>query len=219
MFFERQYIGCLGGTFDPIHHGHLAVAAHVRLSLCLDEIRFIPAGVPVHRDIPGASPEDRLAMLRLALDHQSHTVIDNREILGAQTKQPNYTLCTLQSLCAEMPEVVLHWIVGEDAFAALTTWHQWQKLFDYAHFIVVTRKMRHELPEALCAFIQGREATTTEMLRQQKAGLVYHLPMLPHPASATAIRAAIAENRVESVQDLLPAAVLTYIAQHRLYRT
>lgn len=225
MVFEHRYIGCLGGTFDPVHYGHLAVAAHARLSLRLDEIRFIPAGTPVHRGVPGASPEDRLAMLRLALDGQPDMAVDEREMLNARAGQPNYTLYTLQSLHADTPEAILYWIIGDDAFAALTTWYQWQQLFDYAHFVVVTREKhqtrhqaRFELPETLHTFIQGRKATSAEALRRQKSGLVYHLPMPPHTASATAIRVAVAENHSERIRDLLPATVLAYIAQHRLYR-
>ncbi len=218
MGFEQRYIGCLGGTFDPVHDGHLAVAAHARLALRLDEIRFIPAGVPVHRGVPGASPEDRLAMLRLALDDRSGMIVDEREIRNARAGRPNYTLHTLQSLRADMPGATLCWIVGDDAFAALATWHRWQELFDCAHFIVVTREMRRELPETLRAFIRGREAASSETLRQRKSGLVYHLAMPPHMASATAIRAAIAENRAGNIQNLLPETVLAYIAQRRLYR-
>jgi len=218
LFLKQRYIGCLGGTFDPVHDGHLAAAQQVRAALPVNEIRFIPAGVPVHRGAPGASIADRLAMLHLALDGLSDMVIDEREIQRAQAGEPNYTLCTLQSLHAEMPDAVLLWVIGDDAFAELTGWYQWQKLFDEAHFVVMTRTTELVLPEELRVFLRGREVTTAEALQQQKAGLVYRLTMPPNEASATAIRTAIAENHAESIAHLLPEAVLSYIARRGLYR-
>jgi nicotinate-nucleotide adenylyltransferase len=204
-------IGCLGGTFDPVHDGHLTIAEFARSFLCLDEMRLIPVAVPVHRNAPFASIDDRLTMLRLALHDHPGLCVDEREI---RSSSPNYTLHTLQSLKSEMPQASLFWVVGEDAFALLPIWHRWQELFDYAHFVVATRLSENII---LPDFAVDREAPDHHTSYEQTAGLVFRLPFSPHPASSSAIRAAIADHHAERIQNLLPEPVLSYIAQKNLY--
>jgi nicotinate-nucleotide adenylyltransferase len=128
--------GLLGGTFDPVHEGHLAIARAVGAHFALDQVRLIPAREPVHRSAPTAGAHHRLAMLRLAVAPYPELVVDTREF---DSSQQNYTWRTLQSLRAEQPDASLLWIIGEDAFAQLPAWRRWQELFDMAHFVVINR--------------------------------------------------------------------------------
>lgn len=130
-------IGILGGTFDPIHFGHLRTALDVVEDLNLQQLRFIPCGEPPHRDQPHASPAQRLAMVQLAIASESRFMVDAREI---QRGGPSYMVETLESLRQELGEQQsLGLIVGLDAFAALDSWYRWQDLIDLAHLIIMTR--------------------------------------------------------------------------------
>ncbi|MDR2016328.1 MAG: nicotinate-nucleotide adenylyltransferase [Burkholderiales bacterium] len=212
-------MGLLGGTFDPVHEGHLAIARAVNAHFGLDHVRLIPAHVPVHRPTPGADACHRLAMLRLAVAPHAELVVDTREF---DSLQQNYTLWTLQSLRAEYPEASLLWIIGEDAFAQLPTWHRWPELFDATHFVIINRageRAPEALPEVLQAAVLPRLTDDKRALTSRPAGLVYRLTLPPQPASSTLVRAALAAGRVDSIAGLLPAPVLAYIARHSLYQT
>jgi len=137
-------VGLLGGTFDPVHEGHLAIARAVAAHFGLDQVRLIPAREPVHRPAPTADAQHRLAMLRLAVAPYPELAVDTREM---DSPQQNYTLWTLQSLRAELPDTPLLWIIGEDAFAQLPGWRRWQELFDVAHFVVINRAGRYQMSD------------------------------------------------------------------------
>ncbi|MCL2873211.1 MAG: nicotinate-nucleotide adenylyltransferase [Betaproteobacteria bacterium] len=211
-------VGFLGGTFDPVHEGHLAIARAVGVHFGLDQVRLVPAQAPVHRPAPVASAADRLAMLRLAVAPYPELAIDTREF---DSRERNYTLLTLQSLRAELPEAALLWIIGEDAFALLPGWHRWRELFDAANFVVINREgsgVSSHWPQALQAAVATRWADSKQALTVNKAGLVCRLTLPPQPASSTKIRAALAAGRADDITDLLPTAVLAYIARHGLYQ-
>ncbi len=129
-------LGIVGGTFDPIHYGHLRLAAEVMKALGLPEVRMIPAGVPPHRAPPVASAADRMAMTELGCAEFPGLIADGREIARPG---PSYTVVTLQSLHAEDPTLPLALIIGSDAFAGLAGWHKWEQLFTLAHLVVVQR--------------------------------------------------------------------------------
>lgn len=129
-------IGLLGGTFDPIHFGHLRPALELYETLDLEQLRIIPCGTPPHRDPPCANGEQRLAMLRLALAGQPGLVIDPREL---QRPGPSYMVDTLISLREELGDVPLALIIGMDAFHGLERWHRWRELVDLCHLIVIHR--------------------------------------------------------------------------------
>ncbi|MDR0770808.1 MAG: nicotinate-nucleotide adenylyltransferase [Burkholderiales bacterium] len=211
-------IGLLGGTFDPVHKGHLAIARAVNVYFGLDHVRLVPARAPVHRPIPAASADHRLAMLRLAAAPYPELVVDTREI---DSPRQNYTLWTLQSLRAEYPGAALLWIIGEDAFAQLSGWHRWRELFDAAHFVVINRGTGAPavFPEALQAAATSRLTENKRALTSCPSGMIYRLTLPQQPASSTQIRAALAAGRGEDIADLLPTAVLAYIARHTLYQT
>jgi nicotinate-nucleotide adenylyltransferase len=214
-------LGIVGGTFDPIHYGHLRLGAEVMAALGMSEVRMIPAGVPPHRSPPVASGADRLAMTELGCAEFPGLVADGREILRPG---PSYTVVTLQALHAEDMSRPLALIIGSDAFAGLAGWHRWEQLFTLAHLVVVERPGAPALPDAAPPALQEqwnrRLTTDPSRLSRQLAGSIVRQRVTPQPISSTAIRAALeqgASSRAE-IRGLLPAAVLAYIDRNQLYR-
>ena len=212
-------LGILGGTFDPIHYGHLELAREVKDAAGLSEVRLIPAGDPPHRGAPVASALHRLAMVELAVADYRGFVVDAREI---QRPGRSYSVLTLTELRAQYPAAPLALIVGADAFVGLPTWHQWQRLFELAHLIVVGRPgtpFDEPLPPALAQEWTNRLVATPAELRAAVAGSITRVAITPRPISATAIRAALDRGDTGTVRGLLPPAVLAYIDRNRLYRS
>ncbi|MBL8310248.1 MAG: nicotinate-nucleotide adenylyltransferase [Burkholderiales bacterium] len=213
-------LALLGGTFDPVHRGHLRIALDTATALRLPEVRLIPSKAPVHRASPGASEADRLAMLRLAVaDDQSGTLrVDDREL---RRDTPSYTVLTLQSLRAEYPTRPLLWLIGIDAFAHIKSWYQWPQLFELAHFVVLNRPgyaVATALSPALADLWQPRLAQEAAALRATAAGRILLHTVPPQAVSATEIRNSLANGASDSaLAPLLPAAVLAYIRSHHLY--
>ncbi|MCR8921214.1 nicotinate-nucleotide adenylyltransferase [Dasania sp. GY-MA-18] len=209
-------IALLGGTFDPIHNGHLLSAQELKAVLAADEFRFIPCHRPPHRATPGVSSQQRLAMVELAIAGKPGLSVDGREL---QRDQLSYTIDTLIELRREYGEhAVLCWVMGVDAFCHLDTWHRWQELLDYAHIIVMAR------PEAtlptqgpVAELLAAHQVETVAVLLQQPAGQLLLQTLTPYPISATAIRQAFREGKRPS--QALPEPVLNYIEQHQLYRS
>jgi nicotinate-nucleotide adenylyltransferase len=212
-------LAILGGTFDPVHYGHLRLADDVRIALGLDAVRLVPAGDPPHRDPPHASARDRLAMLQLAVREFPGLVVDAREIVRGGM---SYTVDTLRDLRAEMPSMPLALLVGADTFRSLPSWRRWRDLFEYAHVIVVPRPgvaIDTGLPDALANQWRARHVEEPAVLRLRLAGSIFLQPVTARPISSTAIRAALARGAGGSVEiaGLLPAAVLAYIESNGLY--
>jgi nicotinate-nucleotide adenylyltransferase len=203
-------IGLLGGTFDPIHYGHLRSALEVKEIFGLTEIRLIPSAQPPHRQQPMATALMRLDMLKLAIENQPGFVADDREI---RRIGPSYMVDTLQSLRNELPEMPLILFIGTDAFNHLKTWHQWSLLFSFAHIVVMTRP--GFIPQALDdCFIERHTDQLTELV-VNPAGKLYFHQVSQLDISATAIRNMIAEHQNPGF--LLPDTVIAYIRQHQLY--
>lgn len=215
-------LGVLGGTFDPIHYGHLRLAADVRAALALAHVHIVPAGDPPHRAAPIAPAEARLAMVELGCGEFPGIIADGREVLRPG---PSYSVVTLQGLHNEDPTRPLALLLGSDAFAGLASWHRWEQLFTLAHFVVVERPRAAldaaTLPEALRVQWQRRLTTDPSRLSRQLAGSIMRVAVAPQPISATAIRAALARGAAgrAEVVGLLPAAVLAYIDRNQLYRS
>jgi nicotinate-nucleotide adenylyltransferase len=214
-------IGILGGTFDPIHYGHLRFANAVRMALGFAQVNVIPAGVPPHRAAPVASPEDRLAMTKLGCAEFPGLSPDDREV---RRDGPSYTVVTLQELHNEDRNRPLALLLGTDALQGLAAWHRWVQLFTLAHLIVVERPGTSfdvaTLPPQLREQWERRLTTDPSRLSRQLAGSIVRLPVAPQPISATAIRAALANGPAgrAKVEGLLPATVLAYIERNQLYR-
>jgi nicotinate-nucleotide adenylyltransferase len=212
-------IAILGGTFDPVHYGHLRFADEVRRALGLAELRLVPAGEPPHRSRPVAAAVDRLAMLRLAVAEFPGLVVDEREIARSGK---SYTVPTLEEIRREDGERPLLLLVGADAFRGLPTWHRWRDIFALAHIVVVARPGTppgSDLPAPLAAEWNSRRTHDMARLFSAPAGFIYEQAIEPQPIAATAIRAQLAHGAAgrAAVSGLLPHAVLAYIDQHDLY--
>ena len=185
-------LAIFGGTFDPVHIGHLSVAWEASELLDAD-VCLMPAGVPPHRSPPTASAEQRMAMLRAALQGQSRLTLDGREL---QREGPSYTIDTLTELRAEQGDRPLTLLLGADAFAGLPSWHRWLEIFDVAHIGVLSRPgIEAALPDALVQAIDGRYATVSGELHHLAAGKVIELAVTPLEISATHIRELLAAGR------------------------
>lgn len=208
-------IGLYGGTFDPIHFGHLRTALDVQQTLGLDQLRFLPCGVPPHRPAPAASPAQRLAMVREAVRDEPGLQVDDREL---QRPGPSYMVDTLQSLRDELGATPLGLILGMDAFRALETWHRWQHLLERAHLIVMQRPGA-QAPAAgdLAGLVRGHRVTDGAELWARPAGGILFLPVRQLDISATEIRQLLA--RGQSPRYLLPDGVLELIRAQQLYGT
>lgn len=203
-------IGIFGGTFDPIHYGHLRPAEEARDQLALTEVRFIPAGQPPLRSPPVASAAQRLAMVELAIRGLDRFRVDAREL---QRAGPSYTVTTLESLRRELANTPLCLLIGADQFQSFEHWHRWREIPELAHLVVLRRPgaMLDALPE----WAPPRVTDDVSDLRRAPAGRLAFLPVHPQDISATRIREALA--RGESVSGLLPEAVLAYIHTNHLY--
>ena len=208
-------IGLLGGTFDPVHFGHLRPALDMQQALSLDEVRLIPCRVPPHRDAPHASPAQRLMMLRLAISGERALSIDEREL---RRDGPSYMIDTLQSLRAEFGNVrPLALLIGMDALQGLDRWHRWRELADLCHIVVATRPgWTPPQSGAVAALVQERRVEEVEELRVRPAGRLLFCPVTSLDISASRIRALLAAG--ESPRYLLPGAVLDYIQTTNLYQ-
>jgi nicotinate-nucleotide adenylyltransferase len=215
-------IAILGGTFDPIHYGHLRLGADVKSAVGLDEVRLVPAGYPPHRAPPVASAEHRIAMTELGCAGFSGLIADAREV---HRPGPSYTVLTLESLREEQRGRPLALVIGADAFAGLEQWRRWQQLFTLAHFLVVERPGTAFDPAALPATLrtQWERRLTTDAMRLERslAGAILRVDVTPQSISASSIRAALARGPAgrNTVRGLLPASVLAYIDRNQLYRS
>jgi nicotinate-nucleotide adenylyltransferase len=222
MSRTARVLAILGGTFDPIHYGHLRLAADVKAALGLDEARLIPAGTPPHRAAPIASSNQRLTMTELGCAEFPGLFADVREI---HRPGPSYTVQTLESLRVEYPRRPLALMIGADAFAALAQWWHWEQLFTLAHLLVVERPGIPFKPDALPAPLRAqwdlRLTPDAALLEQTTGGAIVRVPVTPQDISASAIRAAFARgpSGADEVRGLLPAAVLAYIERNQLYRS
>jgi nicotinate-nucleotide adenylyltransferase len=203
-------IGIYGGTFDPVHYGHLRTAVEVKEQFELDELRLLPCYQSPLKSSSQASAIQRLQMLELAIKNQTGLVCDSREIHRAGR---SYMVDTLKSLRLELPVCSLLLFMGADAFSQLAHWYQWQQLFDYAHIVVMTRP--HSEQAVLCDFLQQRLIFDKSTLSTEKAGKLFFQPVTQLAICATAIRELQAQHR--SIRFLLPDAVIEYIEQHHLY--
>jgi nicotinate-nucleotide adenylyltransferase len=212
-------IGLLGGTFDPIHYGHLRLAEEMGELLGLDQVRILPAGTPPHRGHPRATPQQRLEMVRRAVAGNPRFVLDDREIRKAS---PSYSVETLTALRAELPPgTPLILFMGADAFMGLTTWHRWQELPDLAHLAVAHRPgftsavWEDALPEALRKLLATRRCEQAADLAERPAGLIHLQAITQLDISASQIRQRALRGK--SLRYLLPDSVIAYIEEQRLY--
>ncbi len=201
-------IGILGGTFDPVHYGHLRPALEVMQALALEQLRFIPNHIPPHREVPWLPVETRQALLEIALADTPGFVLDTREL---DRDGPSYTIDTLISLRAEYPGTTLCLIVGMDAFAGLAAWHRWQEILQYCHLVVTTRPGFDWPQNPVLAGLAACHAQHADELRTAVAGKILLQSTTLLEISSSAIRQQVREG--QSIHYLLPEAVEQYLAQ------
>jgi nicotinate-nucleotide adenylyltransferase len=205
-------IGILGGTFDPVHFGHLRPALDVAEQLNLDHIRLIPCSVPPHRTQPQATAQQRLTMLQLAIKNNPRFIVDDCEL---QREGPSYTVDTLKTLRDEFPDTALYLILGTDAFLGLQSWHQWSQIIELAHIVVMQRPdEKLDIPEEFKQWYQqhlAKENNQTEL-----AGSIWPVNVMQLAISATFIRQQITTGA--SPQFLLPDSVISLIEMLGLYQ-
>jgi nicotinate-nucleotide adenylyltransferase len=203
-----RLIGILGGTFDPVHYGHLRPALDILQQLGLAQVRFIPNRLPPHRETPLLSDQQRAELVQLAIQDTPGFVLDERELLR---EGPSYMVDTLQSLKADYPHDTLCLIVGMDAFNGLPQWHRWQSILELCH-IVVTRRPKEKLadfasqmPFSACFCDQPKS------LLQRPAGQILLQSVTQLDISASQIRRYL--SRGQSTQYLLPETVRDKLEQ------
>lgn len=207
-------IGLFGGTFDPIHQGHLHCAQHAVAHLQLDTLHFIPNLIPVHGKQPQASALHRVAMLELATQAQSKFVVSTLEI---DRKTPSYSIETLMAYRQRYPQASLQFLLGMDAFTQLRTWHRWQELLDYAHLIVLAREeATNILDQDVAMLLHQHETQQKHDLNQSIAGKIYCLHQPLFSCSSSQVRAQFLQRETSKI--LLPQVVADYIQEKGLYR-
>lgn len=209
-------IGIYGGTFDPVHFGHLRTALEILEALPLSQLRFIPCGQPPHREAPHATAAQRVKMLQHAIAGVPGFVCDTREV---ERSGPSYMIDTLRSLHHDLPEQNLCLIIGMDAFAAFHTWKDWRAILQQCNLLIMHRPEFE--PErviqnpALKSLVATSQADEMPGFVASKAGQLLFLPVTQLDISSTRIREAVRNN--SNVRYLLPDAVIEFIQQERIY--
>lgn len=207
-------IGLLGGTFDPIHNGHLEIASIAQEFCHLKNVRFIPNYQPVHRAQPTTPLNDRVKMIELALAEHPSFKLDRREI---KREGPSYTIDTLISLRTEFPDTPLCLILGQDAFLYLHHWHRWNEIIDFAHIIIISRETYSDkIPDELLALLKKHQTNDAHALQSHLAGKIFQVLSSPIPISASHIRYQL-QRHLPPNHDL-PESVYEYILEHHLYQ-
>jgi nicotinate-nucleotide adenylyltransferase len=213
-------IGLLGGTFDPVHFGHLRMAQELAEALQLDEVRFIPAAIPPHKTATFSSAKHRAAMVGLAIAHNPRFSLDERELHRSGT---SYTFDTLQSLKDELgQDTSLVLLMGSDAFIKLNTWHRWQELLTLCHITLVQRPIsptssKETLPEVLETFLHDHYTENGADLHTHASGFITMQQVTALDISATQIRSILTKN--QSARYLIPDSVIDYIRAQHLYQS
>jgi nicotinate-nucleotide adenylyltransferase len=189
-------VGLFGGSFDPVHNAHLALARLALAQLALDELRWIPAGLAWQKERALSAAADRCAMLRLALGVEPRFVLDESEV---GRSGPSYTIDTVRALHQLHPQTQWFLLIGQDQYAGLHSWRDWRELLSLVTLVVA-----------------GRPGAPLTAAAEVAAFACQFLPLPPMPISATEVRARSA--RGENIADLVPPSVARYIDQHRLYR-
>ncbi|GHF81308.1 nicotinate-nucleotide adenylyltransferase [Thalassotalea marina] len=208
-------VGILGGTFDPIHYGHIKPALDIAKQLKLDELSLMPAHIPPHKQGTHADAMHRLKMTELAAKEGASITVDNRELTR---NTPSYTVDTLAQIRQERPNVQLFFLVGMDSLLSFTRWYKWQEILTYCHLVVSVRPgydkalLNEQDQQALAPYF----CDSTESLVHHHAGKIVLLNQPSIDVSSTELRSAITNNCFD--ESLQPKSVIDYIKRHNLYR-
>ncbi len=208
-------IGILGGTFDPIHFGHINPLLEVKRALELDQVWLMPNHIPPHKQQPNSTTAHRLAMTHLVCQqYPEFTLCD----IEAKRDTPSYSVTTLQVLKQEHPNDQLLFIMGMDSFINLPKWYQWQQLFELCHIVVYQRPgWNIELNPQMQQLLTERQGdkATLQQNNPPSCGLIFPIEITQQPYSSTDIRSQLADQQLKA--DALPQIVIDYIRQHNLY--
>jgi nicotinate-nucleotide adenylyltransferase len=214
---KKRPLGLMGGTFDPVHHAHLRLAVDALEELELEGVRWIPSGRPGHREPPLADPQQRLHMLRLAVEEEPRFSVDIAEI---ESGEATFTVNTLRRLRKELgKEQPLVMLIGMDSLLSLHTWRDWQDLFELTHFGVADRpgaELKEDLLNPALAAVYRARFNTPSALRRSPCGHIVRFHSIPLAISSTDLRARIRSGR--STRYLIPVKVAQYAAAESLYK-
>ncbi len=215
---DMTAIGLLGGTFNPIHFGHLRMAEELAEALKLNQVRFIPSANPPHKETPAINAQQRAAMVQLAIHENPTFVLDSREL---SRDGASYTIDTLTSLRDELgAQVSMTLFMGSDAFTQFDTWHRWQEIIEYCHIALVQRPQlrgeQNRLSKTLETFLHHHYSENSDDLQGTASGIITMRKITALDISSTAIRHALEHGH--SVRYLMPESVIDYIERHQLYR-
>ena len=208
-------VGILGGTFNPVHYGHLRSALELVERLQLQQLRLMPCALPPHREAPSCSAAHRSSMVELAVAGEPRLACDAREL---QRAGKSYTIDSLIDLRGELGAgQSLCLVMGCDAVLGITSWHRWQELLDWAHIVVIARP-GWDLPESgtVADWLGSHRLAGRQAMQQQPAGGIVIEELRPLAISSTEIRDLL--RRGQSARYLLPEPVLDYIQTHTLYK-
>lgn len=206
-------IALFGGTFDPIHLGHINMAKQCVEHLNLRNLQFMPCAIPAHKAVPGISNEDRIAMLQAAIETYDYFSLDLREL---KRKGPSYSLLSLQELREEHPNDPILFLIGLDSFNTLDKWFEWQTITQLCHLVVFQRPNQNiNLSPQLIEYKKQALTTSPDTLRLECAGRLYFLPGKMMDIASSDIRQKLKKG--QSCGELLPTAVSHYIGEQQLY--
>lgn len=208
----KPVVGIFGGTFDPIHIGHVHCALQVLKQCPIEQIRLMPCHLPPHRTSPGVSAQQRADMVKLAIANHQQLALERLEL---EQDRPSYTAVSLQQLQQRMPHCKLAFIMGMDSFNQFTHWYQWQCILQQADVIVCRRPEYEQLSAASQALVDAKQIIDAELLQQPHVGRILLLDNPLLPTSATSLRQQLAKNH--SQPDDIDPSVWNYIQQHQLY--
>lgn len=211
----NESIAIYGGTFDPVHIGHLRSAIDVRLKLEVARLIMVPSSIPPHRQQPSVTPEARLEMLRLGVADLAGIEVDDREINRSGV---SYSIDTLAEFRSEYPAFGIYFILGADAFSLLHTWHRWQELTDFAHLVVLERPgaSRPQLTNPVLEWLTDKEIRAVSEFGPETRGRVLRVKLAQWQVSATDIRERCRTG--QSIDLLVPKSVQNFIDEHKLYQ-
>ncbi|MBU3002927.1 nicotinate-nucleotide adenylyltransferase [Paraglaciecola arctica] len=211
-------LGIFGGTFDPIHNGHIFPVIEAAEKTNITKIALMPCYIPSHKDPATASSEDRLKMVKLICGQYPLFYADSRDI---NRGKPTFSVDSLTEIRQSMPTTPLCFFIGTDSLQNLFTWHNWEKLFSLCHFVVCSRDGEtlnaiNTYSDALQTLLKKRQVTDPIALHNSLAGYIYLANTQTLTVSSTEIRKQIFNN--QSVEKLLPSKILDYIQRHKLYQ-
>jgi nicotinate-nucleotide adenylyltransferase len=211
-----EHIAIFGGTFDPIHNGHLQTSLSIQFSFKFDSYFFLPCKVPTIKPAASASNVQRIKMIELAIKAYPDFKLDLREI---KRDTPSYMVETLQSFRNEYPNASITLIIGYDAFISLPKWHQWEKLITLANIMVINRNefIQHQTPELMQQFMMSYQCEDKTALLSSKTGAVFMYDAGHYEISSTKIREEIKNDVNVGLQ--IPKEVYQYIKKEGLYQT